>query len=171
MQKMSTSVAQFHQKHGFPVGLSLVNTGTQGASTPLLNDALYTLAKLAESLKQPGVDLQEAGDPRVYRLHLMVEELAEVAEALQLRREADLADGLADLAYVVAGTAVTYNIPLEVVVDEVHQSNMTKQVRTIDNLRMKDKGPDYRPPDIMSAVERGRAMNEWTTTLKQEIGQ
>lgn len=60
------------------------------------------------------------------RVDLMHEELLETTEAMFREDMEGIADGLADLAYVVIGTAVAYGIPLDRVFDEVHRANMTK---------------------------------------------
>ncbi|MHB1524905.1 MAG: pyrophosphohydrolase domain-containing protein [Candidatus Dormibacteria bacterium] len=67
------------------------------------------------------------------RKSLMREELAEVCAAIDRGDLIEVADGLADLLYVVYGTALTFGIDLDAVVREVHRSNMTKL------------GPDGRP--------------------------
>ena len=67
------------------------------------------------------------------RQSLMREELDEVCAALDRGDLVEVADGLADLLYVVYGTALTFGIDLDAVVREVHRSNMTKL------------GPDGRP--------------------------
>lgn len=62
------------------------------------------------------------------------------------------ADALADLIYVLVGTALELGIPLDRVWAEVHASNMTKSA---DHTRADGKilkGPNYRPPDIHKAI-------------------
>jgi len=59
-----------------------------------------------------------------------------------------VADGLGDLAYVIAGAGVTWGIELGSVCEEIHRSNMTK---TPGNRREDGKilkGPNYTPPDL-----------------------
>jgi len=108
---------------------------------------------LAESYKS-------GRDVRMIRAKLMVSELAEVLQALVTRDEVELADGLADLEYVVVGTATTFDVPLGDVFDEVHRSNMTKStvessVRNHDGDR--GKGPQYSPPDVAGTIARSRS--------------
>lgn len=67
------------------------------------------------------------------RVRLMREEMQEIEDALAAGDLHGVADGLADLAYVTYGSAVTWGIDLDVAFDEVHRSNMTKL------------GPDGRP--------------------------
>lgn len=57
-----------------------------------------------------------------------------------------IADAIADIAYVITGTAVTYGVPFDAVFQAVHVSNMTK---TADPRHGKlVKGPGYQPPRI-----------------------
>ena len=74
-----------------------------------------------------------------------------------------VADGLADVLYVVIGTAVAYGIDIQEVFDEVHRSNLSKTVWNEELQRYtieKDefgKGikPDtYSPADIPPIIER-----------------
>jgi hypothetical protein len=105
--------------------------------------------------------LADRSDPRLLRAKLMVSELAEVVEALMLRNEVELADGLADLEYVTVGTAVTYHIPLGEVFNEVHASNMTKhtvQEAVANHSGDKGKGPDFKPPQIAAVIAKARSV-------------
>lgn len=96
----------------------------------------------------------------IIRGHLIAEELGELLLAVADRDILKIADALADLAYVVVGAAVVYGIPLDEVFREVHASNMTKAVQKDRDQRIRDKGPDYRPPNIMAAMGRGFARME-----------
>ena len=93
---------------------------------------------------------------RKSREALMREELRELINAMSDEEVVAIADGLADLLYVVFGTAVAYGIPIDDVFAEVHESNMTKldehgrPVVGKDGKRL--KGPFYRPPDIESLL-------------------
>ena len=63
---------------------------------------------------------------RVLRVRLIQEEFDELQEALSQRDPVAVAKELADLLYVVYGTAVSYGIDMEPVFREVHRSNMSK---------------------------------------------
>jgi predicted HAD superfamily Cof-like phosphohydrolase len=90
------------------------------------------------------------------RQSLIDEEVGELRAAAAAGDLVGVADALADIVYVAYGTAHTYGIDLDAVLDEVHASNMTKlgsdgaPVRRADGKVL--KGPDYRPPDITTAL-------------------
>jgi len=63
---------------------------------------------------------------RSLRVRLIQEEFDELKEALGQRDAASVAKELADLLYVVYGTAVSCGIDMEPVFREVHRSNMSK---------------------------------------------
>lgn len=89
------------------------------------------------------------------RKKLLREEHREVRKALNGESLTDMAKELADLAYVVYGSAVRHYIDLDVAFAEVHKSNMSKLV---DGKPIKRpdgkilKGPNYRPPDLWFAA-------------------
>ncbi len=60
------------------------------------------------------------------RIKLIQEEFDELKDAIATDDLVSLADGLADILYVVYGAAVTYGIDMEPVFAEVHRSNMSK---------------------------------------------
>lgn len=66
----------------------------------------------------------------------------------------EAADAIADLNYVVNGTACAIGIDMEPIDDAVHESNMSK---FIDGYRREDgkwvKGPSYKPVDIKPLIE------------------
>lgn len=69
---------------------------------------------------------------------------------------ARVANELGDLAYVTAGTAVAYGIPLPAVVAEIHRANMAKldaDGRPIVNGHGKAvKPPNWQPPDVSGVL-------------------
>lgn len=86
------------------------------------------------------------------RCMLIEEEYREFLEALEIKDKIGVVDALADLLYVVYGTAVTFGIPIDKYFREVHRSNMTKlgkDGRPVRNEHGKViKGPNYEPPQI-----------------------
>lgn len=94
-------------------------------------------------------------DRRVLRVALMEEEWGELTEALSRGTYGnliDIADALADLVYVIYGTALEYGIPLDAVLEEVHRSNMAKlgpdgkPILRADGKILKPEG--WQPPNI-----------------------
>lgn len=94
-------------------------------------------------------------DLRYITSHLNVEESGELLDALAACDEVLALDALADLLYTVLGTAVAFDLPIEEAFAEVHISNMSKRKFGDDN-RLRDKGPNYKPPDIAGVLERYR---------------
>lgn len=92
---------------------------------------------------------------RELRLKLMYEELRETETALGQANLEKLLDGLADLLYVVFGTAVSYGLAplLEEVFTEVHRSNMTKGGPTNEYGKTL-KGDSWEPPKIKEIIKR-----------------
>jgi predicted HAD superfamily Cof-like phosphohydrolase len=60
------------------------------------------------------------------RRRLLMEEFKELLDALWEQDLVEIADGLADLVVVAYGTALEYGINLDLVLAEVHASNMSK---------------------------------------------
>ena len=60
----------------------------------------------------------------------------------------EIADGLADLIYVLIGTSIAYGIDLEPIWDEVHKTNMAKVGGGVrgDGKILKPEG--WEPPEI-----------------------
>lgn len=89
---------------------------------------------------------------RDLRVSLIAEEFKELRDALALENVVGVADALADLLYVVVGSALQWGIPLEAVLAEVHRSNMTKT----GDLKRSDgkilKGPGYSSPDVAGVL-------------------
>lgn len=83
------------------------------------------------------------------RLRLMDEEFSEVFEAINSRDAVQTAQELADLLYVVLGTAVAFGIPIQDVFAAVTQANLSKidsntgKPHEIDAHGKVRKGPAY----------------------------
>lgn len=63
---------------------------------------------------------------RQLRLDLLIEEVYEYEDASEVEDIVEVADALADMVYIIYGTALSYGINLDAVLDEVHASNMSK---------------------------------------------
>jgi predicted HAD superfamily Cof-like phosphohydrolase len=95
-------------------------------------------------------------DRRQLRLSLLVEEFNEYLEGEMANDKVAIADALADMIYIICGTALEYGIPLAVVFDEVQRSNMTKNPSQNREDGKILKGPDFEPPrirEIMDALD------------------
>jgi len=85
------------------------------------------------------------------RLRLMDEELTEVFEAINARDAEQTAHELADLLYVVFGTAVAFGVPIDEVFAAVSRANLSKideatgKPYEVDNGKVR-KGPNYFDP-------------------------
>jgi predicted HAD superfamily Cof-like phosphohydrolase len=90
------------------------------------------------------------------RVALLEEEVGEFVAASEQGDLVGIADALADIVYVVYGTALTYGIDLDEVLREVHRSNMSKLGRDGKPLISDDgkvlKSETYFPPNIASAL-------------------
>ncbi len=93
---------------------------------------------------------------RMLRLSLLAEEYQEYAYAERDNDLVEIADALGDMAYIIAGTALEYGIPLDRVLDEIHRANMSKLGVDGKPVVREDgkiiKGPNYQPPDIVGAM-------------------
>lgn len=121
---------------------------------------------------RPEKPTQISSESRMLRAKLIFEEFKEVLDDLRINLMVtyeseivldneggtklvhlpSLAKELADLLYVVYGTADVYGIPIDDVFREVHESNMSKLDDNGEVLRREDgkvlKGPNYRPPNL-----------------------
>ena len=82
------------------------------------------------------------------RIRLLLEEASELAKGFHENDIEQVADALADLAYIVYGTAAICGIQLDPVIAEVHRSNMTKEPGDFKPR----KGPAYDPPRIWDVL-------------------
>lgn len=87
-------------------------------------------------------------DTRRLRIRLIQEEFDELKESMVEGNLPALAKEMADLLYVVYGTAVSYGIDMEPVFREVHRSNLSK----VGGYKREDgkwvKPPTYSPAKI-----------------------
>lgn len=97
----------------------------------------------------PGLPSVETRD---LRIDLITEELNELEDAFKANDLVETADAIADLLYVVYGTAVSCGIDIRPVFEEVHRSNMTKVGgHKADNGKW-IKPDTYSPADIKSVL-------------------
>lgn len=91
------------------------------------------------------------------RRDLLSEEYWEYDDAAHKNDIVGIADALADMIYIIHGTALVYGIPLDAVFDEVHRSNMSKLDEEGKPLYREDgkvlKGSLYSPPNIQEILD------------------
>ena len=85
------------------------------------------------------------------RVKLIFEEVNELIKAINSDNIENIAKELADVLYVVYGTAASYGIDIDEVFDRVHKSNMTKSAEKNSYGKIK-KGPNYEPPYLGDLV-------------------
>lgn len=91
------------------------------------------------------------------RLRLLAEEFREYADAVAGGDLVEVVDALADMVYVIYGTAVVLGIDLDAALAEVHRSNMSKLQDGKPLLRADGKvlkGTDFTRPDIPAVLTR-----------------
>lgn len=158
MNEMLHDVRQFHDHMGFATSNPLRSPSLE--VDELVND-IKELSKQAFQL------WDSTQDETMYRAHLILEELGEFLEAFNyagIYGMTGVADGLVDLLYVVVGTMVQIDLPYQQIWDEIHKSNMSKQPRTPEDPRCRNKGPDYRPPDIATLIQQHTCEHRWINT-------
>jgi predicted HAD superfamily Cof-like phosphohydrolase len=97
------------------------------------------------------------------RQALLEEEVAEVAAAVRDGRLEEIAQELADVVYVVYGTALAYGIDLDSVLAEVHRANMSKlgvDGRPVVRDGKVVKSSNFRPPDVGKVLRLQRACGQ-----------
>lgn len=86
------------------------------------------------------------------RCSLIAEEWGELRLAMEQRDLTEVADGIADLLYVVYGTAAEFGLDADALFAEVHDSNMSKLGEDGKPIYREDgkvlKGPHFRPPNL-----------------------
>ncbi len=92
-------------------------------------------------------------DITVRRVNLITEELLELRDAMKNGDIVEIADGIADLLYVVYGTAVECGLDMEPIFAEVHRSNMTKIGGHFNEYKKLVKPPTYDPPHLLPLIE------------------
>ena len=127
---------------------------------PMPTEVDRTLCDVARRILMASKLMEPMGavDERWNRAHLIAEETGELIQAMGAGDEEKAFDGLIDLLYVVLGTAVTFDWPLAEGFEEVHRSNMTKEKQPTDvsEHRVRDKGPNYKAPDLQAVLNKYR---------------
>jgi NTP pyrophosphatase (non-canonical NTP hydrolase) len=157
MERAMQQVADFQTRIQAHPSVQLDATdGLPAAAESVIHD-------LRDSVKYASARLEDwmadrAPTPQELRVHLIAEEFGELLTAMLSGNELLTLDALADLTYVVVGTAVTFDLPLPAAFEEVHRSNMTKERQPDDPSadRVRAKGPNYDPPDLVTVLQDHR---------------
>jgi len=88
------------------------------------------------------------------RVDLIKEELEELEDGIGQDNIVEVADAITDLLYVVLGTAVAYGIDVEPLWEEVHKTNMAKEVGRKREDGKIIKPPGWVPPDIEGLLKK-----------------
>lgn len=111
---------------------------------------------------QPSIDVEKSLE--ALRISLLEEEVGELVTATRARDLTGIADALADITYVVYGTALTYGIDLDSVLGEVHRSNMSKLDHDGKPIIRADgkvlKSERYSPPNVAAVLRHQVALGE-----------
>lgn len=98
-------------------------------------------------------------DREALRIKLIHEEVVnELLPAMEHRRLAEIADGMADAIYVIVGAALEYGIPLDKVWEAVQAANMAKVDPVTGKVRKREDGKVLKPegwkaPDIQAVLD------------------
>jgi predicted HAD superfamily Cof-like phosphohydrolase len=94
---------------------------------------------------------------RELRKNLLMEEYKEYTDAEESNNFVEVCDALADMLYIIYGTAVSYGIPIDEIFQEVHNSNLSKLGEDGKPIYREDgkvqKGPNFFKPDICKILK------------------
>jgi len=85
---------------------------------------------------------------------LILEELEEYLNAEDDNDIVGIADGLADMIYVIIGCSLEYGIPLDEIFNEIHKNNMTKfegEVTYREDGKI-IKNESHKPPNLKKII-------------------
>lgn len=154
LDEVAACIKEFHDKMQFKTH-SLYD---EEVNDEVKSNVNHDLLKAKQALSHWANKLQSLVkfSRRATRGHLITEEAAETLMGLLSQDETLLLDGLMDLLYVTVGTCVEMGLPVGEAFIEVHLSNMSKEKQANDPHanRVRDKGPNYRAPDLAGVLER-----------------
>lgn len=118
-------------------------------------DAIFEFHNAMGIPAQPLPNLYPEGDS--LRESLITEEFIELHEATKDQDLVEIADALGDIVYVAFGTAINYGINLNLVLEEIHRSNMTKVDTKTGKVILRHDGKVMKPPSF-SPADIGRVL-------------
>lgn len=163
-----TQVEEFMKKHNY-FGFAPATIPEQPLPMRAQANICDALEEVLNLVRDAMNDCPSFKNAVTIRIMLLLEELHEFCVAATHHDEVGVADALADLAYVVLGTAVQFKLPLGALLVEVHRSNMTKTPGVL-----KPKGEFYEAPQIAQVIEDYRMslaapLNDLIETPKEII--
>lgn len=121
-----------------------------------MQQQVFEFMRRVKDLEPPSIPMEPDASVRNLCFYLIDEEWLETQQAM-MRKQFDfveLADGLADLLYVVFYMCNAYGINIEPIFNEVHRSNMLKKggEKRADGKQLKPK--DWQPPVLLPLLEQ-----------------
>lgn len=156
MKEQVEKTRQFLCKQRLTLDKNLKDSEPSGRLSRYFENSANCLLRTAKKMEDA---IYDEHDPRFERVHMLIEELGETILGLSHCDEIETFDGLSDLAYVVIGTALAFDLPIVEGLDEICDSNLTKKPRTDDDPRCRNKGPDYRPPNLKKVLSLYRGID------------
>jgi len=90
-----------------------------------------------------------------WRVDFIMEEIAELTEALDNKDDVEILDALVDICYVAMGTAWLMGLPFEEAWKEVQRSNMEKIRQASDRSEFDVVKPEgWKAPDIKGIIKK-----------------
>lgn len=90
-----------------------------------------------------------------WRVDFLMEEIAELTDALDRQDDVEILDALVDICYVSMGTAWLLGLPFEEAWKEVQRSNMEKVREASDRSEFDVVKPEgWKAPDIKGIIKR-----------------
>jgi predicted HAD superfamily Cof-like phosphohydrolase len=144
-------MAEWHQQHADALRGLAANPGMRGLLADVAAFHKAAEAHIAGGLGFPAPEIVEL------RERLLREEWEEFQTALAERNIVEVADALADMMYIIVGTALSFGIPLDRVWAEVQRSNMAKADPATGKFRRRPDGKilksdGWTPPNIPAAL-------------------
>lgn len=90
------------------------------------------------------------------RLKLIKEEFKELKKAIKQKDIVEIADAIGDLEYVLHGAAISFGMDIAVIVEEIHNSNMTKSKNKNSDGKIVGKAKGFKPPKLKPLLKKMR---------------
>ena len=162
MKDWQDLICEFHRANGFSIGSHKIGVDKPAwwirCLMKICGYIIYGISKIVLLIDKLS-ELLHCRHWLIFRCHIIIEELGETIIAVANGNEIESADGIGDSIVVLLGLAVICNLPMDSIMKEIQRSNMTKNFYDKIGGRKKSiyKGKNYSPPDIIGAIEDGRA--------------